>query len=322
MFESNNASRPPTQPVPGSDISQIRSGDPGARDDAAAAALLDVRDLHVHFNSRRSLFSKTADIARAVDGVSFSLAPGRTLGLVGESGCGKTTAARAVLRLIPATSGAIIFDQQDITHFTPGQLKPLRREMQIVFQDPAGAINPRMRVGSVIAEPFVVHGVGESRAEIQDRVADLLVRCGLTPDAASRYPHEFSGGQRQRIVIARTLALNPKLIVCDEPTSALDVSVQAQILNLLRDLQNDLGLSYLFISHDMAVVKHMCDSIAVMRAGRIVEAGSREQVIGAPEHAYTKELLAAVPHADPKRARRRIAGRGSTPTIARPKSPN
>jgi oligopeptide transport system ATP-binding protein len=260
--------------------------------------LLEVSELRVHFPVRSGLLRRVTGVAKAVDGVSFSIGRGESLGLVGESGCGKTTVGRAVLRLIPATSGDVRFEGEDVLGMSGSKLWSLRRRMQIVFQDPAGALNPRMRIGDIVAEPLRVHAMVSSRAEGIKRAGELLTRCGL-PDETGRllrrYPHEFSGGQRQRIVIARALATQPELIVCDEPTSALDVSIQAQILNLIRDLQRDLELSLLFISHDMGVVGHMCDRIAVMRAGKIVETGPAERVIRAPQEEYTRTLLAAVP---------------------------
>jgi ABC-type oligopeptide transport system ATPase subunit len=267
----------------------------GALLPAGAPPLLSVRDLRVHFPVTSGVLQRTTGWVRAVDGVSFDVGKGETLGLVGESGCGKTTAGRAVLRLIEATSGTVTFAGTDVFKAAGQGLKRLRKRMQIVFQDPAGSLNPRMRVGDIIGEPLAVHGLVKSAAAARERVAGLLERCGMPAAAAGRYPHEFSGGQRQRICIARALALEPEFIVCDEPTSALDVSIQAQILNLLKDLQRDTGLSYLFISHDMAVVQHMSDRIAVMHGGRIVEAGPKGEVIGRPRHPYTKRLLAAVP---------------------------
>ncbi len=267
-----------------------------------ASPILEVKDLKVHFPVRSGLLQRTVGHVKAVDGVSFTLNRGETLGLVGESGCGKTTAGRALLRLIPATGGTARFDGQDIFEQSPEALRAMRRRMQIIFQDPGGSLNPRMRVGSIIGEPLLVHGLATG-AELRGCVEELLVRCGLWKQAADRYPHEFSGGQRQRIGIARALALNPDLIVCDEPTSALDVSIQSQILNLLKDLQDERGLSYLFISHDMAVIHHICHRIAVMRDGKIVEMGTRDEVIRSPKQAYTKELLDAVPEADPHRKR-------------------
>ena len=236
----------------------------------------------------------------AVDSVSLTLAQGESLGIVGESGCGKTTLGRTILRLIPATSGSVTYHAADgstvdVLSARGGQLRALRRDMQIVFQDPAGSLNPRMKVWQIVSEPLLVHGLASGSRDLRARAGELLERCGLTREAADRYPHEFSGGQRQRIAIARALATNPRFIVCDEPTSALDVSVQAQIVNLLADLQRDLGLSYLFISHDMSVVSHLCARIIVMRAGKIVEEGPRDRIINEPSEAYTRELIASVP---------------------------
>jgi len=261
-------------------------------------ALLRVQDLRVHFPVRAGVLHRTVDAVRAVDGISFTVERGRTLGLVGESGCGKTTAGRAVLRLIAATSGSVCFDGVDVLSAPRAAMDRLRRRMQIVFQDPGGSLNPRMRIDEVVGEPLIVHQRGIGRRDVRRRAGEMLERCGLAAGGAlDRYPHEFSGGQKQRIAIARALMLNPAFIVCDEPTSALDVSVQAQVLNLLADLQRDLGLSYLFISHDMAVVNQMCDRIAVMQGGRIVEEGDRERVMRAAQHPYTQRLLAAVPEA-------------------------
>ncbi len=274
---------------------------PANQTDTAAppTPLLDVRDLAVHFHPRSALFSKTPDPVRAVDGVSLAIHQGQTLGLVGESGSGKTTVGRAILRLIPLTSasvtGRVTFDSANVLTARGDQLQKLRREMQIIFQDPAGSLNPRMRVWKIVAEPLLVHKLATKPDELRTRAVQLLERCGMPASAADRYPHQFSGGQRQRIGIARALALDPKFIVCDEPTSALDVSIQSQIINLLTDLQRDLGLTYLFISHDMAVVSHTCQRIAVMLRGKLVEQGPREQIIEDPQHAYTRELLSAVP---------------------------
>jgi ABC-type oligopeptide transport system ATPase subunit len=247
---------------------------------------------------RSGLLQRTTGWVKAVDDVSFRVAEGETLGLVGESGCGKTTVGRTILRLIPATGGKALYRGRSIFELPASEMRKLRREMQIIFQDPIGSLNPRMRVGGIVGEPLLVHGLARGD-DLRARVERLLQRCGLWPGAADRYPHEFSGGQRQRIGIARALALNPRLIICDEPTSALDVSIQSQILNLLDDLQDELGLSYLFISHDMAVIHHLCDRIAVMLNGRIVEQGSRDQVINDPQHDYTRALLAAVPQPSP-----------------------
>ena len=270
------------------------------------APLLSVRDLKTHFPVRSGLLQRVTDYVRAVDGITFDITPGETLGLVGESGCGKTTVGRTILRLVPHTSGEVIFDGQDVFKLSGEALKTMRRNMQIIFQDPAGSLNPRMRIAAIVGEPLIVHGLITDKAELRDAVEKLLVRCGMPAAAADRYPHEFSGGQRQRIGIARALALQPKFIVCDEPTSALDVSIQAQIINLLSDLQSEFGLSYLFISHDMAVIQHVCKNIAVMYKGKIVEHGTREQVIENPQHKYTQSLLSAVPEPDPRSKKKRV----------------
>ncbi len=256
--------------------------------------LLKVENLRTYFPLRRGILQRTCGFLKAVDDVSFEVSRGRTLGLIGESGCGKTTVGRTLLRLIPSTAGRALFEGVNIFEIPRSQMRQLRRKMQIIFQDTAGSLNPRMRVGRIVAEPLEVHGLSSGQA-LREQVEDLLERCGLPRHAADRYPHEFSGGQRQRIGIARALAVKPMLIICDEPTSALDVSIQAQILNLLKDLQDELGLSYLFISHDMGVIRHACDRIAVMRKGRIVEQGERDQIIDEPRHEYTKSLLRAVP---------------------------
>ena len=282
---------------------------PSSSSAASGDPLLQVIDLKTHFPIRRGFLQRIVGHVKAVDGVSFRLAKGETLGLVGESGCGKTTVGRTLLRLIPATSGRVIYKGESVFDQPAAEMRRLRREMQIIFQDPAGSLNPRMRVASIVGEPLEVHGLAKGE-ELRDRVENLLVRCGLWKSAADRYPHEFSGGQRQRIGIARALALEPKLIVCDEPTSALDVSIQSQILNLLKDLQDEFGLSYLFISHDMAVIHHICDRIAVMYDGKIVEEGDREEIIERPKHPYTQALLSAVPEANPRRERKRIKYEG------------
>ena len=262
--------------------------------------LLEVKNLKTWFPVRRGILQRTVGHVKAVDDVSFFVRRGETLGLVGESGCGKTTVGRSILRLIPNSGGEVRFDGKDVLGAGALEMRKLRREMQIIFQDPGGSLNPRMRVGRIIGEPLEVHGITKGEDETRARVEELLVKCGLWKQAADRYPHEFSGGQRQRIGIARALALRPKLVVCDEPTSALDVSVQSEILNLLADLQAQYGLSYLFISHDMAVIHHVCDRIAVMKDGRIVEEGTRDEVIGSPRHPYTRRLLLAVPECDPR----------------------
>jgi ABC-type oligopeptide transport system ATPase subunit len=265
--------------------------------------LLEVRDLRVHFPVHSGVLQRATGEVRAVDGVSFDVGRGETLGLVGESGCGKTTVGRSILRLIEPTSGAVRFDGVDVLGARGQALRGLRRQMQIIFQDPAGSLNPRMRIADIVGEPLAVHGLVDGRDELRTKAEELLERCGMPRAAADRYPHEFSGGQRQRIGIARALALSPRFIVCDEPTSALDVSIQAQIINLLMDLQRDLGFSYLFISHDMNVIQHVCRRIAVMYKGRIVEMGERDQILRAPTHEYTRTLLSAVPVPDPSRPR-------------------
>ena len=259
-----------------------------------------------------SLVKHFGDV-RALDGVSFAISPGETLAVVGESGCGKSTLARCVLRLIEPTSGGVRFEGRDVLRLRGGELRALRRQAQIIFQDPFAALNPRMTVGQAVAEPLLVHGLAP-RSEFPKRVAALLEMVGLRPDCAGRYPHEFSGGQRQRIVIARALATGPRLIVADEPVSALDVSVQAQVLNLLQDLQHRLGVAYLFVAHNLAVVRHFAHRTAVMYLGRIVEIGPTEDVFARPRHPYTQALLSAVPEPDPARPRRRIMLAGEVPS--------
>ena len=258
-------------------------------------ALLEVKDLRVWFPVLGGILRRKVDDVKAVDGVSFTVEAGQTVGLVGESGSGKTTVGRALLKLIPATSGKVTFDGKDILSMSERRFRPLRREMQMIFQDPFGSLNPRMTCGSIIGEALTIHFRDMSASERRDRVAELLRQGGLKPEMARRYPHEFSGGQRQRIGIARALAVKPRFIVCDEPVSALDVSVQAQIVNLLMDLQEELGISYLFIAHDLAVVEHISDYILVMHHGKIVEAAPAGEIYRNPQHEYTKTLLAAVP---------------------------
>jgi len=279
--------------------------------------LLEVRDLKTHFPVRHGLFGRIVGAVKAVDGVSFTLKAGRTLGLVGESGCGKTTAGRTILRLIPATSGSVRFAGQDIFGLSHTEMRHLRRDMQIIFQDPYGSLNPRMTVGSIVGEPLQIHGVVRGR-ERQERVAELLGRVGIAQSAVNRYPHEFSGGQRQRIGIARALALHPRFIVCDEPVSALDVSIQAQILNLLARLQEELGLAYLFIAHDLAVVSHISDDVAVMYLGRVVEKAPSATLYHNPLHPYSKCLLSAIPKEAPGQNRDRIVPRGEVPSAMHP----
>jgi oligopeptide transport system ATP-binding protein len=272
-------------------------------------SLLVVSELTKHFPIKKGLIvTRSVDAVKAVDGVSFEIPEGKTLGLVGESGSGKSTTGLCVLQLIKPTSGSVRFMGKELTELSRGDVRKLRREMQIVFQDPYSSLDPRMTVGDIVAEPLIVHGVG-SRGSRRARVRELLDVVGFDPTYTNRYPHEFSGGQRQRIGIARALALGPKLIVCDEPVSALDVSIQAQILNLLKDLQAEFGLTYLFIAHDLAVVRSMSDRIAVMQAGKIVEEGSAEEVYTQPGHRYTKTLLTSVPIPDPRRMRARKAER-------------
>ena len=276
--------------------------------------LLSVRNLYKHFPVEGS-----DDVVRAVDGVSFQIFAGETLGLVGESGCGKSTVGRCLLRLIEPTSGTINFLGRDVLSLSRKELRELRREMQIIFQDPYASLNPRMKIGDIVGEPLVIHQQG-TKGQQRERVAELLRRVGLDPDYMNRYAHEFSGGQRQRIGVARTLALNPKLIVADEPVSALDVSVQAQVVNLLQDLQEEFKLTYLFISHGLAVVEHISSRVAVMYLGRIVEIANAEDLYASPLHPYTQALLSAIPLPDPKHKRERIILQGDVPTPINPPS--
>ncbi|MBL0937308.1 MAG: ATP-binding cassette domain-containing protein [Gemmatimonadaceae bacterium] len=281
--------------------------------------LLQVRDLTKHFPIRRGILQRVTGHVRAVDGVSFDLARGETLALVGESGCGKTTTGRALLRLTEPTSGTVTVNGTDFLALRGEELRRMRRHMQIVFQDPYGSLNPRMTVGAAIREGLIVHQIAEG-AEADRRVANLLEEVGLRGEYAARLPHEFSGGQRQRIGIARALAVEPSFIVCDEPVSALDVSVQAQVINLLRDLQRERGLAYLFIAHDLAVVSHMADRVAVMYLGRIVELAPRRALFATPRMPYTRALLSAVPVPEPGATRRRILLPGDPPSPASPPS--
>ena len=281
--------------------------------------LLEVHDLKTYFPIRAGFFGRIAGYVKAVDGVSFRIHPGKTLGLVGESGCGKTTVGRTILRLVPAVSGRILFDGFDVLQIPPARLKPLRRQMQIMFQDPYGSLNPRMNVETIVGEPLKVHGIASGSSRRQ-RVVELLEQVGLSPRYLDRYPHEFSGGQRQRIGIARALALGPKFLVCDEPVSALDVSIQSQIINLLMDLQARLGLTYLFIAHDLAVVRHISDEVAVMYLGRIVEHAPRDILFEHPLHPYTQALLSAIPVPQPGLRQKRIVLTGEIPSPANPPS--
>jgi oligopeptide/dipeptide ABC transporter ATP-binding protein len=297
-------------------------------------ALVQIRGLSKHFHTKvkwpkepalphvrawRALSRMPATV-RAVEKVDLDILPGETLGLVGESGCGKSTLGRTVLRLLDPSEGSILFDGTDITSRPQRELRALRRKMQMIFQDPYASLNPRMTVGSAIAEPIEIHGLARSAAERREKVQALLAKVGLRPDMANRYPHEFSGGQRQRIGIARALAVEPRFIVCDEPISALDVSIQAQIVNLLQDLQRDEKLTYLFISHDLKVVQHISDRVAVMYLGRVVELGLAKAIYREPKHPYTQALLSAVPVPDPKQRKSRIILQGDVPSPLKPPS--
>lgn len=264
-------------------------------DQSASEPLLSVRDLKVHFPVKGGLLQRTVDVVKAVDGISFDVPRGKTVGLVGESGSGKTTTGRAIARLVPITSGNVIYGGQDLAQVSRAQLLQYRKKIQVIFQDPFGSLNPRMTVYSIIAEPLEIHFKSWTSEQKRVRVAELLQRVGLSADQMQRYPHQFSGGQRQRIGIARALAVEPDFIICDEPVSALDVSVQAQIVNLLQDLQEELGLTYLFIAHDLAVVEHISDEVLVMTEGKIVEQASAEAIYSNPQHPYTIKLLEAVP---------------------------
>jgi oligopeptide transport system ATP-binding protein len=282
-------------------------------------ALLEVKNLKKHFPVKKGVLSRTVGNVRAVDGITFTLKRGETLGLVGESGCGKTTVGRSILRLIEPTSGQITFNGQDLLGLEREALRRVRASFQIIFQDPFSSLNPRMNVGQIIAEPIKNH-LKESRAEIKNRVAYLMEKVGLHTEQINRYPHEFSGGQRQRIGIARALALNPKVIICDEPVSALDVSIQAQVINLLAQLQEQMNLSYLFIAHDLSVVEHISDRIAVMYLGRFVELATDKELYQNPQHPYSQALLSAVPVPDPEIHKQRILLEGDVPSPLNPPS--
>ncbi len=287
----------------------------------AGENLVEVRDLVKHFPITKGVLQRQVGAVRAVDGVSFDIRRGETMGLVGESGCGKSTTARLITRLLDPTSGSILFEGEDIAQRSRRQLKPLRSDMQMIFQDPYSSLNPRKTIGSIIGEPFVIHRAETDKEKRKRRVQELMEQVGLNPEHYNRYPHEFSGGQRQRIGVARAIALEPKLILADEPVSALDVSIQAQILNLLRDLQAALDLTIVFIAHDLSVVRHMCDRVAVMYLGKIVELAGADELYARPRHPYTGALLSAVPVPDPHagRAERQVLA-GDVPSPANPPS--
>ncbi len=286
----------------------------------ADVPLLRVENLRTWFPIKKGLFKKTVGHVRAVDDVSFTVERGKTLALVGESGCGKTTVGRSILRLVEPQGGQVLFEGQDLLSLSEAELKPLRRHVQMVFQDPMTSLNPRMRVADLVAEGMDSFALASSKSEREDRIAEVLRRVQLSPDLMRRFPHEFSGGQRQRLGIARALAVEPKLLVCDEAVSALDVSIQAQILNLLADLQSELGLSYVFITHDLSVVRHLADDVAVMYLGQIMEYGSAERLFAAPQHPYTQGLLASVPSADPDAPLVHVQVMGDVPSPANPPS--
>ncbi len=282
--------------------------------------LLEVRNLVKHFPIRQGIiFARQVGAVQAVDGITFNVEKGETLGLVGESGCGKTTAGRCILRLIEPTFGDVIFDGKNVPELPKDELRELRKDMQIIFQDPYGSLNPRMTVGDIIGEPLHIHKIAKG-ADREKRVREILETVGLSAFHARRFPHEFSGGQRQRIGIARALAVNPRLIICDEPVSALDVSIQAQVINLLQDLQAEFGLTYLFIAHDLSVVKHISDRVAVMYLGKIVELTGKDELYRNPKHPYTQALLSAIPEADPTIKKERIILRGDVPSPINPPS--
>jgi oligopeptide transport system ATP-binding protein len=300
---------------------QKQTGLDGQNQNGQQETLLSVRDLKMHFPITKGIiFQKQVGAIKAVDGINFDLYRGETLGLVGESGCGKSTTGRAILQLYRPTAGAVIFEGNDLVEIKGEDLRKMRRRMQMIFQDPYASLNPRMTVGSIVGEPLEVHNIGANKKERQERVQELLKIVNLNPYFINRYPHEFSGGQRQRIGIARALAVNPSFIVCDEPISALDVSIQAQIINLLEDLQDEFNLTYLFIAHDLSVVRHISDRIAVMYLGKIVELANRDELYEKPMHPYTQALLSAVPSPDPsiESQRKRIILEGDVPSPANP----
>jgi oligopeptide/dipeptide ABC transporter ATP-binding protein len=285
---------------------------------SAGAPLLEVKNLVKRFPIRGGLLGREVGAVQAVSDVSFTIARGETLGLVGESGCGKSTLGRCILRLIEPSSGQVLFKGQDVTKLDQGELRRLRRQMQIIFQDPFASLNPRMTVEEILSEPIEIHGLAGSRQERMQKIHRLLDLCGLRRESVNRYPHEFSGGQRQRVCIARALAVEPEFIVCDEPVSALDVSIQAQIINLMQDLQKELGLTYLFIAHDLKVVEHISNRVAVMYLGRMVELAPAEELYANPKHPYTQALLSAIPIPDPTYRKNRIMLRGDVPSPLNP----
>ncbi|ADO77590.1 ABC transporter ATP-binding protein [Halanaerobium praevalens] len=285
-----------------------------------AENLLEVKNLKKYFPVKAGIFKKTVAHVKAVDDISFAVKEGETLGLVGESGCGKSTTGRTILRLLEATAGEVVFEGKNVMDLDKKSMRAIRRDMQIIFQDPYASLNPRMTVADIVGEPLDIHKLAKNKKERNQRVKQILENVGLGAEYMHRYPHEFSGGQRQRIGVARALAVDPKLIIADEPVSALDVSVQAQVVNLLQDLQKEYGLTYLFIAHDLSVVKHISDRVAVMYLGKIVELTSKEELFQNPMHPYTQSLLSAIPEADPKKKKDRIILKGDVPSPVDPPS--